>query len=59
MKLCFHSLYQASKDAGILVVDAGGGTIDISAYAIAEGSEGKKFEEMHEPQCNLTFAIFF
>jgi len=42
--------YQTGK--GIMIVDAGGGTIDISTYKQASGHENEKsFEEIAAPQC--------
>ena len=40
--------HQSGK--GILIVDAGGGTIDISAYR-QTSQDAKSFEEMAPPQC--------
>ncbi|KAH9485825.1 Heat shock 70 kDa protein 12A [Psilocybe cubensis] len=42
---------------GILIVDAGGGTIDISAYKQAS-QDIKSFEEMAAPQCHFQGSIF-
>ncbi|KAF8989890.1 hypothetical protein BDQ17DRAFT_1372603 [Cyathus striatus] len=42
---------------GVLIVDAGGGTIDISAYAIS-GSSDTEFEEVAAPQCHLHGSVF-
>jgi hypothetical protein len=36
----------------VLIVDAGGGTIDLSAYSCASGS-ADSFEEIAPPQCEL------
>ncbi|KAF9444527.1 hypothetical protein P691DRAFT_736327 [Macrolepiota fuliginosa MF-IS2] len=41
---------------GITIVDAGGGTLDISAYACLPG--GKRFAEIAESQCHLKGSIF-
>ncbi|XP_006460481.1 hypothetical protein AGABI2DRAFT_192178 [Agaricus bisporus var. bisporus H97] len=41
---------------GISIVDAGGGTLDISAYACM--ADGKKFEEIAEAQCHFKGSIF-
>jgi hypothetical protein len=40
---------------GVIMVDAGGGTIDFSAYALDENSDRKIFEEIVEPQCEIYF----
>ncbi|PPQ91259.1 hypothetical protein CVT25_006376 [Psilocybe cyanescens] len=42
---------------GILIVDAGGGTIDISAYK-QTSQNVKSFEEMTAPQCHFQGSIF-
>ncbi|XP_006460476.1 hypothetical protein AGABI2DRAFT_192172 [Agaricus bisporus var. bisporus H97] len=44
------------EGSGITIVDAGGGTLDISAYAAKSG--GKDFEEIAESQCHLKGSIF-
>lgn len=42
----------------MIVVDAGGGTIDFSAYALdKKKSGGKVFQEIVESQCKLYFLI--
>ena len=38
----------------MLIVDAGGGTIDISSYAVT-GSDPLQVEELFEPQCESKF----
>ncbi|PPQ96389.1 hypothetical protein CVT26_004991 [Gymnopilus dilepis] len=42
---------------GLLIVDAGGGTIDISAYR-QTSQDAKSFEEMAPPQCHFQGSIF-
>ncbi|KAF8901894.1 hypothetical protein CPB84DRAFT_909984 [Gymnopilus junonius] len=42
---------------GVLIVDAGGGTIDISAYK-QTSQQVKSFEEMAPPQCHFQGSIF-
>ncbi|KAF8901895.1 hypothetical protein CPB84DRAFT_1846607 [Gymnopilus junonius] len=42
---------------GVLIVDAGGGTIDISAYR-QTSQDAKSFEEMAPPQCHFQGSIF-
>jgi len=39
---------------GVVIVDAGGGTIDVSSYA----QTGVSFEEIAEPQCHFKGSIF-
>ncbi|KAF9444526.1 hypothetical protein P691DRAFT_736323 [Macrolepiota fuliginosa MF-IS2] len=41
---------------GVTIVDAGGGTLDISAYACKP--DGKSFEEIAESQCHFKGSIF-
>jgi hypothetical protein len=40
---------------GVVIVDAGGGTIDISSYGNNVGEAKNKFEEVAPPQCNYLF----
>ncbi|KAF5355161.1 hypothetical protein D9756_005596 [Leucocoprinus leucothites] len=42
---------------GVIIVDAGGGTIDMSVYALDPKSRGKWFEEIAQPQCHLNGSI--
>ncbi|KAF8802605.1 hypothetical protein BYT27DRAFT_7260908 [Phlegmacium glaucopus] len=42
---------------GLLIVDAGGGTIDISAYRKILGTS-QSFEEIAAPQCHLQGSVF-
>jgi hypothetical protein len=37
---------------GVVIVDAGGGTIDISSYSKNVGEANHRFEEVAAPQCN-------
>ncbi|KAF8632437.1 hypothetical protein AX15_001880 [Amanita polypyramis BW_CC] len=51
-----------SKDAfkdgqGVIIVDAGGGTIDISAYTQSSPS-GATYEEISTPQCHMKGSVF-
>ena len=43
------------KGEGIVIVDAGGGTIDVSTYKRTQVSnqEGRSFEEIAIPQCSF------
>ncbi|KAF9465198.1 hypothetical protein BDZ94DRAFT_415086 [Collybia nuda] len=43
---------------GILIVDAGGGTIDISAYAQSSSTTAVAFEEISPSQCHFQGSIF-
>ncbi|KAF8627755.1 hypothetical protein AX17_006121 [Amanita inopinata Kibby_2008] len=48
---------EAFKDGrGVVIVDAGGGTVDISAYA-ASSKEGT-YEEISAPQCHMKGSVF-
>jgi len=46
---------------GVVIVDAGGGTIDISSYSTSGQETTIKFEEVTAPQGNVNFinSIFF
>ncbi|KAJ3522826.1 hypothetical protein NMY22_g11715 [Coprinellus aureogranulatus] len=56
LHFCVQSrLTVASVDAGTLVVDAGGGTVDITAYR--QGVDGK-FEEISVPTCFFQGAAY-
>lgn len=44
------------EEKGVLIVDAGGGTVDMSAYAKAGKEEW--FEEVATPQCHFQGSIF-
>ncbi|TFK33569.1 hypothetical protein BDQ12DRAFT_738725 [Crucibulum laeve] len=47
------------KGEGVLIVDAGGGTIDISAYGQSQlGNAKVSFEEIAAPQCYFKGSIF-
>ncbi|TFK64296.1 hypothetical protein BDN72DRAFT_802291 [Pluteus cervinus] len=49
---------EAMENGGrVMVVDAGGGTIDISSYGNS-GPDSKSFEEVAAPQCKLRGSIF-
>ncbi|KAF9047780.1 hypothetical protein BJ165DRAFT_1468128 [Panaeolus papilionaceus] len=43
---------------GVVIVDAGGGTIDISAYARTSNAVRQTFEEIAQPQCHLHGSVF-
>ncbi|KAF8989888.1 hypothetical protein BDQ17DRAFT_1547414 [Cyathus striatus] len=46
-----------NERSGILIVDAGGGTVDISSYALRSGST-TDFEEIAAPQCHFHGSVF-
>ncbi|TFK20828.1 hypothetical protein FA15DRAFT_707733 [Coprinopsis marcescibilis] len=59
LHFCLHSGLpsDAMKDgSGVLIVDAGGGTVDMSAYARADTEDW--FEEIAAPQCHFQGSIF-
>jgi len=41
---------------GVVIVDAGGGTIDISSYSKDVGEATHRFEEVASPQCKYLFS---
>ena len=41
---------------GVVIIDAGGGTIDISSYSKNVGGVKTRFEEVAGPQCNYLFS---
>ena len=41
---------------GVVIVDAGGGTIDISSYSKNVRGAKNTFEEVAAPQCNYLFS---
>ena len=53
-----HSLPMGVMDdgEGVVIVDAGGSTIDISSYSKNIGEAKHRFEEVAAPQCNFLFS---
>ncbi|EIW80674.1 hypothetical protein CONPUDRAFT_125506 [Coniophora puteana RWD-64-598 SS2] len=52
---------QDNEDKGVIIVDAGGGTIDLSAYAMKAGTKSGRalsFEEIAPTECRLQGSIF-
>ncbi|KAJ6458048.1 hypothetical protein C8R47DRAFT_1246793 [Mycena vitilis] len=43
---------------GVVIIDADGGTVDISAYRKVKTSKGESFEEIARPQCLFEGSIF-
>ena len=43
---------------GVVIVDAGGGTIDISSYSKNVGEAKARFEEVAAPQCKIYLFIY-
>jgi len=57
--LCsFPFIFQNPSKHGFLIVDAGGGTLDISAYAI-KGTSPLAMEEIAPPDCWSTVLVVF
>ncbi|PPR01390.1 hypothetical protein CVT24_006228 [Panaeolus cyanescens] len=46
------------ENEGVVIVDAGGGTIDISAYARTSNAIRQTFDEIAQPQCHLHGSVF-
>lgn len=46
------------KGEGVLIVDAGGGTIDLSAYGRNSTTAGSSFREIATPQCFFQGSVF-
>ncbi|KAL1726860.1 hypothetical protein EV714DRAFT_286913 [Schizophyllum commune] len=57
---CHHGLVldAMQEDDGVILVDAGGGTIDLSAYATNGSLPGATFSEIAASKCN-TYRILF
>ncbi|KAF8868964.1 hypothetical protein BD779DRAFT_1582049, partial [Infundibulicybe gibba] len=55
LHFCIRNGLCAEEGSGVLIVDAGGGTIDISAYS---HESGHRFEETVPAQCHLLGSIF-
>ncbi|KAF8984611.1 hypothetical protein BDQ17DRAFT_1548799 [Cyathus striatus] len=51
------SIEALNERKGILIVDAGGDTVDISSYALRSGST-TDFEEIAAPQCHFCGSVF-
>ncbi|KAF8632440.1 hypothetical protein AX15_001882 [Amanita polypyramis BW_CC] len=56
--ICSGLSKDAFKDGrGVIIVDAGGGTVDISGYRRGSPS-GNKYEEIAAPQCHMKGSVF-
>ncbi|KAG5651585.1 hypothetical protein H0H81_008139 [Sphagnurus paluster] len=44
--------------AGVIIIDAGGGTIDLSAYGATSNSKKDVYEEIAPPQCHLQGSVY-
>ncbi|EDR07861.1 uncharacterized protein LACBIDRAFT_298114 [Laccaria bicolor S238N-H82] len=61
LHFCVQSGLTASvmkEEKGVLIIDAGGGTIDISAYRRTSPATSQSFEEIAAPQCHFHGSIF-
>ncbi|KAF9262570.1 hypothetical protein L218DRAFT_391751 [Marasmius fiardii PR-910] len=65
LHFCIHNRLSVSPCDSVLIVDAGGGTIDLSVYTVYESgktsgsaSEKMQFEEIATPQCLIAGSIF-
>ncbi|KJA20609.1 hypothetical protein HYPSUDRAFT_1090755 [Hypholoma sublateritium FD-334 SS-4] len=56
-KLASHAL-ESDRDPGFVIVDAGGGTIDISAYKQTTDTEARVFEEIAPAQCIFQGSVY-
>ncbi|RDB20641.1 Heat shock protein 12A [Hypsizygus marmoreus] len=58
LHLCIESGFTLKSGSGVLIVDAGGGTIDISAYGRTSLSKDSPFKEISLPECHLHGSAF-
>ncbi|KAK0448954.1 uncharacterized protein EV420DRAFT_1566356 [Desarmillaria tabescens] len=63
LHFCIHHGLSShiKNDEGVVIVDAGGGTVDISTYSsvqsVGRGTQ-RLFEEITTPQCHFTGSVF-
>ncbi|KAJ3998694.1 hypothetical protein F5050DRAFT_1868460 [Lentinula boryana] len=57
LHFCINNRLTVKKDEGIIVVDAGGGTIDLSAYSVSD-PDTNTFEEITPSECCFSGSIF-
>ncbi|KAK7472127.1 hypothetical protein VKT23_000249 [Stygiomarasmius scandens] len=55
---CLNNGCNVSRNGGIVIVDAGGGTVDLSTYAKMDTKITTFFKEISRPQCHFTGSIF-
>ncbi|KAJ7578245.1 hypothetical protein C8J56DRAFT_969491 [Mycena floridula] len=58
LHFCIHhglAGYASRPDEGVIIVDAGGGTLDITSYA---GSPSGSFQEIARPACHFKGSVF-
>ncbi|KAJ8095970.1 hypothetical protein PM082_015191 [Marasmius tenuissimus] len=66
LHFCVHNHLSVSERESVLIVDAGGGTIDLSTYTIHQklnsgslaGTTPMRLEEVAEPQCLFAGSVF-
>ncbi|KAK0471593.1 hypothetical protein IW261DRAFT_1571885 [Armillaria novae-zelandiae] len=63
LHFCIHHGLSShiKNDEGVVIVDAGGGTVDISTYSSVQSAGGgaqRSFEEITGPQCHFTGSVF-
>ncbi|KAL0573588.1 hypothetical protein V5O48_008365 [Marasmius crinis-equi] len=63
LHFCIHNNLSVSECESVLIVDAGGGTIDLSTYTVHAAGTGsvpgiKRLEEIAAPQCLFSGSIF-
>ena len=54
LRSLYVTLHDFCKEEGVLIVDAGGGTIDVSAYA----RQSNSYVEIAAPQCECNVMLF-
>ncbi|KAJ7578243.1 hypothetical protein C8J56DRAFT_969481 [Mycena floridula] len=58
LHFCIHhglADYASKPEEGVIIIDAGGGTIDISSYS---GSSNGSFQEIAPPECHFKGSVF-
>ncbi|GAW00248.1 protein [Lentinula edodes] len=57
LHFCINNGLTVQEDEGIIIVDAGGGTIDLSAYSVSN-TDTNAFEEISRSECCFAGSIF-
>ncbi|KAJ3881321.1 hypothetical protein F5051DRAFT_458832 [Lentinula edodes] len=57
LHFCINNGLTVQEDEGIIIVDAGGGTIDLSAYSVSN-ADTNAFEEISRSECCFAGSIF-
>ncbi|KAF9068277.1 hypothetical protein BDP27DRAFT_1266479 [Rhodocollybia butyracea] len=58
LHFCVNNGLVIGENEGIIVLDAGGGTIDLSAYSSSRSEKGTTFEEISRSECCFAGSIF-